>query len=253
MSSKPFFSWMGGKRRLAKHIIPEFPSHECYVEPFAGAAAIFFMKEPAKVEVINDVNSDLVNLYRVVQHHLEEFVRQFKWALISREIFKWLDDTPVHTLTDIQRAARFYYLQQMTFGAKVTGRTFGTATTTPPKLNLLRLEETLSQAHLRLSRVYVEHLDWQACIEKYDRPHTLFYLDPPYWETAGYGNEFGFEQYERMAELARTVKGKMVISINDHPDIRRAFSGFRMKEVSLRHTVGGRDGKQAGELIIFNW
>lgn len=253
MSSKPFFSWMGGKRRLAKHILPEFPSHECYVEPFAGAAAIFFMKEPAKVEVINDVNSDLVNLYRVVQHHLEEFVRQFKWALISREIFKWLDDTPVHTLTDIQRAARFYYLQQMTFGAKVTGRTFGTATTTPPKLNLLRLEETLSQAHLRLSRVYVEHLDWQACIEKYDRPHTLFYLDPPYWETAGYGNEFGFEQYERMAELARTVKGKMVISINDHPDIRRAFSGFRMKEVSLRHTVGGREGKQAGELIIFNW
>ncbi|WP_345861243.1 DNA adenine methylase [Shewanella algae] len=118
MSNKPFFSWMGGKRRLAKHILPEFPEHECYVEPFCGAAALFFMKMPTKVEVINDVNSDLVNLYRVVQHHLEEFVRQFKWALISREMFKWLDDTPVETLTDIQRAARFYYLQQMGFGAK---------------------------------------------------------------------------------------------------------------------------------------
>ncbi|EAZ2875435.1 DNA adenine methylase [Salmonella enterica] len=253
MSNKPFFSWMGGKRRLAKHILPEFPEHECYVEPFCGAAALFFMKMPTKVEVINDVNSDLVNLYRVVQHHLEEFVRQFKWALISREMFKWLDDTPVETLTDIQRAARFYYLQQMGFGAKITGRTFGTATTTPPKLNLLRLEETLSQAHLRLSRVYVEHLDWQACMEKYDRPHTLFYLDPPYWQTEGYGVDFPFEQYERMAEMARTVKGKVVISINDHPDIRKAFAGFRMQEVSLRHTVGGRAGKQAGELIIFNW
>lgn len=253
MSSKPFFSWMGGKRRLAKHILPEFPEHECYVEPFCGAAALFFMKMPAKVEVINDTNSDLVNLYRVVQHHLEEFVRQFKWSLISREMFKWLDDTPPETLTDIQRAARFYYLQQMGFGAKVSGRTFGTATTTPPKLNLLRLEEALSQAHLRLSRVYVEHLDWQACMEKYDRPHTLFYLDPPYWQTAGYGTDFPFEQYERMAELARSVKGKVVISINDHPDIRKVFEGFRMKEVNLRHTVGGRAGKQAGELVIFNW
>ena len=251
--SKPFFSWMGGKRRLAKHIIPEFPVHECYVEPFCGGAAMFFMKPSVKVEVINDVNSDLVNLYRVVKHHLEEFVRQFKWALISREMFKWLDDTPVETLTDIQRAARFYYLQQMSFGAKVSGRSFGTATTTAPKLNLLRLEETLSEAHLRLSRVYVEHLDWQAVMKKYDRPHTLFYLDPPYWQTAGYGVGFDFDQYEAMAEMMRSCEGKIVVSINDHPDIRKCFDGFRMKEVTLNHTVGGRGGKQAGELVIFNY
>jgi len=253
MSSKPFFSWMGGKRRLAKHIIPDFPEHECYVEPFAGAAAIFFMKEPTKVEVINDVNSDLVNLYRVVQHHLEEFVRQFKWSLVSREMFKWLNDTTVETLTDIQRAARFYYLQQSCFGGKSDSRTFGTNTTKPPSLNLLRIEEKLSEAHMRLSRVFVEHLDWQACIKKYDRDHTLFYLDPPYWQTAGYGVDFGFEQFEQMAELAKNIKGKLVISINDHPDIRKVFKGFRMKEVNLRHTVGGGSGKQAGELIIYNW
>ena len=251
--SKPFFSWMGGKRRLAKEILPEFPEHECYVEPFCGGAALFFMKMPTKVEVINDVNGDLVNLYRVVQHHLEEFVRQFKWALISRKMFEWLDDTPTETLTDIQRAARFYYLQQMAFGSKIQGRTFGTATTTAPKLNLLRMEENLSQAHLRLSRTFVEHLDWQACIKRYDRPHSLFYLDPPYWETTGYGVDFPFENYQAMAELARTVKGKMIISINDHPDIRKVFAGFRMKEINLRHTVGGRGGKEAGELVIFNW
>lgn len=251
--SKPFFSWMGGKRRLAKHIIPEFPDHECYVEPFCGGAAMFFMKPSVKVEVINDVNSDLVNLYRVVKNHLEEFVRQFKWSLISREMFKWLDDTPVETLTDIQRAARFYYLQQMSFGAKVSSRSFGTATTTAPKLNLLRLEETLSEAHLRLSRVYVEHLDWLAVMKKYDRPHTLFYLDPPYWQTAGYGVGFDFDQYEAMAEMMRSCQGKIVVSINDHPDIRECFKGFRMKEVSLNHTVGGRGGKQANELVIFNY
>lgn len=252
--TNPFFSWMGGKRRLAKHILPDFPDHECYVEPFAGAAALFFKKQPTKVEVLNDVNGDLVNLYRVVQHHLEEFVRQFKWSLISRTMFKWLNDTNISGLTDIQRAARFYYLQQMSFGSKITGRTFGTATTSAPKLNLCRLEETLSMAHLRLSRVYVEQLDWQECFRRYDREHTLFYMDPPYWETTGYGVEFPFEHYERMAELARTAKGKVIISINDHPDIRRVFAGFRMKELTLAHTVGGnKSSKMAGELVIYNW
>ena len=101
ITSTPIIPWIGGKRRLAKEIIPLFPEHKCYVEPFCGAAAIFFLKQPSKTEVINDINGDVINLYRVVQHHLEEFVRQFKWALCSREIFKWLQDTPIHILTDI--------------------------------------------------------------------------------------------------------------------------------------------------------
>lgn len=149
---KPFLPWVGGKRRLAPHILPLFPEHVCYVEPFCGAAALFFLKEPSKVEVLNDVNGELVNLYRVVQRHLEEFVRQFKWALSSREIYRWMKITPSETLTDIQRAARFFYLQRLGFGGKVDGQTFGTATTSPPRLNLLRIEEDLSEAHLRLSR-----------------------------------------------------------------------------------------------------
>jgi len=157
----PIIPWIGGKRRLAKHILPMFPEHTCYVEPFCGAAAIYFLKEPAKVEVINDINGELVNLYRVVKHHLEEFTRQFKWALTSRQIYKWLQITPEETLTDIQRAARFFYLQKNAFGGKVSGQTFGTATTSGPRLNLLRLEEDLSQAHLRLSQTYIEHLGWE--------------------------------------------------------------------------------------------
>ncbi|AWF66754.1 DNA adenine methylase [Pseudomonas aeruginosa] len=252
--STPIVPWMGGKRRMAKHILPEFPEHECYVEPFCGGAAIFFMKEPSKVEVINDFDGEVVNLYRVVAHHLEELVRHFKWSLVSRKMFEWANMQIPQTLTDIQRAARFFYLQQLCFGAKPTGRTFGTAATTPPKLNLLRIEEKLSEAHLRLARTTIEHLDWQACIRRYDREQTLFYLDPPYWQTSGYApGVFPLEQYHAMADLARTVKGRMVISINDHPDIRKAFAGLRLKAVPFRHTVGGAQGKEVGELIYFNW
>ncbi|WP_339615257.1 DNA adenine methylase [uncultured Gilvimarinus sp.] len=252
--ANPIIPWIGGKRRLADRIFPLFPSHKCYVEPFAGGAALFFLRpNPADVEVLNDINGDLVNLYRVVQHHLEEFVRQFKWALSSRQVFKWLQDTRVETLTDIQRAARFYYLQQSAFGGLVEGQTYGTATTTPPGLNLLRLEEQLSAAHLRLSSTFIEHLSWADCIKRYDRPHTLFYMDPPYWETAGYGVEFGFEQYEQMAKVLAGLQGKAIISLNDHPDIRRCFSDFHTETTDIKYTVGGGASSQAKEVLIFSW
>lgn len=252
--AKPIVPWVGGKRRLAKHILPLFPEHGCYVEPFAGGAALFFMKQQVETEVLNDINGDLVNLYRVVKHHLEEFVRQFKWALISRQIYAWLRDTPIETLTDIQRAARFYYLQKLAFGGKVSDQTFGTATTGKPRLNLLRIEEELSAAHLRLSRVFIEHLAWDECVRRYDRPHTLFYLDPPYWGTEGYGVAFGLEQYDLMAALAKSIEGRMVISVNDIPEMRKAFAGLQIDVVDINYTVAGGDKRKAArELIIRNW
>lgn len=250
----PLVPWIGGKRRLAKHLLPLFPEHSCYVEPFCGAAALFFLKQPTEVEVLNDINGDLVSLYRVVQNHLEEFVRQFKYSLTSRQMYDWLKATPTDPLTDIQRAARFYYLQKLGFGGKVDGRSFGTATTSPPRMNLLRIEEDLSAAHLRLHRTYVEHLPWDECIRRYDRPHTLFYCDPPYWGTEGYGVDFGLEQYDRMATLAKTIKGKMIISVNDIPEMREAFKGLVIGTADITYTVGGA-GRSAEkrELIIRNF
>lgn len=256
--SAPIIPWVGGKRRLADRLLSLFPQHSCYVEPFAGAAAVFFAKAPSEVEVLNDVNGELVNLYRVVQHHLEEFVRQFKWALSSRTVFRWLQMQPTEPLTDIQRAARFYYLQVNAFGGKVEGQTFGTAATAPPGLNLLRLEEQLSAAHLRLAQVYVENLHWKACVEKYDRAHTLFYMDPPYWQTEGYGVPFPIEEYQAMAQCLRSINGRAVVSVNDHPDMRRVFEGFSIETVEITYTVGGNAGgvdrsADRRELVIFSW
>ena len=249
----PIIPWLGGKRRLADTLLHRFPAHTCYVELFAGGAAIYFLRPPSDVEVINDVNGDLVRLYRVVQHHLEEFVRQFKWALSSREVFKWQKEMPPDTLTDIQRAARFFYLQHNAFGGKVDGQSWGTATTAPP-INLLRIEENLSAAHLRLSGAYIENLHWSTCMDRYDRPHTLFYADPPYWQTEGYGVPFPWSEYELLAKKLATIKGKAIVSLNDHPDIRRAFAAYQMEEVEIDYTVGGGQNKAPRrELIIYSW
>ncbi len=100
----------------------------------------------------------------------------------------------------------------------------------------------------------IEHLPWAECVKKYDRPHTLFYFDPPYWETAGYGVPFEFEEYEAMRKVMDSMNGKAILSINDHPDIRQVFRGLPQKSVPIRYTVGGNGKKaKAQELIIFNF
>lgn len=252
----PIVPWPGGKRRLLKHLYPNFPRHQCYVEAFAGgAAALLLRPTPAPVEVLNDINSDLVCLYRVVRHHLDEFVRMFRWSLVSRQMFEWAQLERPETLTDIQRAARFYYLQKLAFGGKVHGQNFGTvASGNGPRLNLLRIEEELSAVHLRLANVIVEHLPWHDCLQRYDRPDTLFYLDPPYWQTEGYGVDFPWPEYERLAEAMRAMQGRAILSINDHPDIRRLFEGFEQFPLQIRYTIAReKGGPPSGELLIKNW
>lgn len=245
------FPWPGGKTRLLQHLLPLLSDnpHTCYVEAFAGGAAVLFAREPAKVEVLNDSHGELVRLYRVVANHLDEFVRQFRWSLTSREMFRWCQLQHVDTLTDIQRAARFFYLQQLAWGGKASGQTYGAGHTGPRRLNLLRLEEDLSAAHLRLHRVVIENLPWQQCLGKYDSPGTLFFLDPPYWQTEGYGGSFGIEEYQALAEAMAGLKGRAILTINDHPDMRRLFDRFPGKTVPITYTVGGGGGVKRKERI----
>jgi DNA adenine methylase len=257
-AAAPVIPWMGGKRRLADKLIPLFPQHECYVEVFCGGGALYFLRPvPAKVEVINDYNFDLVCLYRVLQNHLQEFIRQFEFAIVSRQIFEWEKMTRPETLTDIQRAARFYYLQQLAFAGKVSGQNYGTVTE-GSGFDITRIGESLTAAWRRLGGTNIENLAWQDCIKRYDRPHTFFYCDPPYWQTEGYGVPFEFENYERMASFMKTCKGKVMVSINDHPDIRRAYEGLIILDgemLGIKYSVANTHGNPdtSRELVILNY
>ena len=253
MIAKPIIPWIGGKRKLAGEILPLIPPHQCYVEPFCGAAAIFFLKEQSKAEVLNDINGELTNLYKIAKLHFEELYKQFRFTLISRVTWEELKNTPPETLTDVQRAARFLYIQKLAFGGLVENQTFGTSTTTKPKFNLLSLEADLSDAHIRLSNTTIENLDWLKAIEKYDRQDTFFYCDPPYFETAGYGFVFEYENYEILAERMKNIKGKMLISINDHECIKDTFRSFPIKEISYKYSVSVGDQSDVKEILIANW
>lgn len=248
----PYF---GGKSRLAKNIIARFPEHQCYVEVFAGAANVFFAKEARGTEVINDLDPDLITLYRTVKHHPEELHRQFKYVLVSRDEFKRLMKVEPDTLTDIQRAARYLYLQRMCFGGRSRGRTFGTSTTGVPRLNLFTLQRLLEEAWIRLGQVMIECLDFRDLIPRYDREYTLFFLDPPYWKIDGYAHNFVEQDFLDLAEVLAGIKGRFLMTINDTPEVRDIFKRFRIEEVELKYSMSKKEGSRAQrrtELIIGN-
>lgn len=240
---------------LVDRIIPLVPPHRCYVEVFAGGAWLLFKKQESHVEVINDINTDLVTLYRVVKHHLEEFIRYFKWVLVARDEFERFKKEHPDTLTDIQRAVRFYYLTKTCFGARIVNPTYGTTTEAKPRLNLLRIEEDLSAAHLRLSRVNIENMHYGELIARYDRPHTFMYLDPPYYGCEGYYGSgiFSREDFTGLRDKLDKVKGKFIMSINDVPQIRELFRDFHIMEVPTRYSVGSASQKHVTELLILNY
>lgn len=251
----PLAGWIGGKSQLAKRIIASMPEHTCYVEVFAGAAWVLFRKPESEVEVINDFSRDVVNLYRVIRYHLPAFVDEFRWALTSRAEWNRNLKTDPDTLTDIQRAARFYYLQKHSFGGKVNGRTFGTATTHRPRINLLNIEHEMSDAHLRLANVMVENLDFEACIKRYDRPHTFFYLDPPYYGVENYYGDgmFSRDDFQRLADTLSGIAGKFLLSINDKPEIREIFRAFEIDVAEVMYSCGKGTRPKVGELLIRNY
>ncbi len=247
-------AYIGGKSKLSKTIIEMIPEHRSYCEVFAGAAWVFFRKEQSKYEVINDLDGDLVAFYRVLQNHLEEFLKQFKWLLASREWFEdWNRQQDAGGLTDIQRAARYYYLQRLCFGGKVKSRVYGSGPMRRPMINLLRMEETLSEVHLRLAHATIENLPWDEFIPRFDREETFFYCDPPYYKCPYYAYNFGFADFEKLAEILSKISGKFILSINDHSDIREVFKAFEIKPVALKYTVSKGKQTVGNELLITNF
>lgn len=260
---RAFFGWLGGKSRLAKTIVERLPKESglCYVELFVGAGWVFFRKERDDCEVLNDVNGELVNLFRVVQNHPAAFKDCFAWAVNSREHFERLRATAASNLTDVQRAARYYYLLRHAFANVPQAFNFG-YTTQKKTRGALPRDEHLRAVHERLSAVNIERLDFEDCLRRYDRTHTVFYVDPPYWSPAGvkgYGVKFALEEHERLALALRSVKGRFLLSVNDAPEIAALYPSTTVEKVTTKYTVARRKEKDGAplprttELLIRNY
>lgn len=246
-------SYIGGKNRLAKRVIEIFPAHLTYVEAFAGGAQILFRKAPSKVEVLNDLDREIVNFYRVCQQHYEELLRYFKYVVVSREWFDLLKRSDPSTLTDIQRAARYLYMLRNSFASLVRNPVYHRNVVQPPSFNLASLPELLENAHKRLERVQLECAPYNEVIDRFDRPTTLFYLDPPYFGRKLYRHNLGEADFEKLAGQLKHIRGKFILSLNDVPEVRKLFGGFEIQDVELHYTSQKEAGKRYKEVLITNF
>jgi DNA adenine methylase len=246
-------AYIGGKNRIANKIIEVFPKHTTYVEAFAGGAQVFFHKEPSPVEILNDLDRDIVNFFRVCQSHHDGLLRYLKYVLVSREWFRLFQAQNPDDLTDIQRAARFFYLQKNAFGGLIVNRHYHYCIARPPNYNPETLPELLENTYHRLTKVQIEHLPYEQILKKYDRPQTLFYLDPPYWERKLYKFNFSEADFIQLEERLRRIKGKFVLSLNDTREVRKLFHRFTLREIELSYTAQMKVGKRYPELLIMNF
>jgi len=256
----PVAPWQGGKKNLARRItaILDSTPHATYAEPFVGMGGVFLRRGMRpRAEVINDPGRDIANLFRILQRHYPQFLEVLRFQLTTRAEFERLVRVDPDTLTDLERAARFLYLQRTVFGGKVMGRNFGVSRDRPARFNLTTLEPMLEDVHTRLAGVVIECLDWSEFIRRYDGPGTLFYLDPLY---LGCEDDYGkamFERgdFERLADRLAMIEGRFVMSINDVPEVREVFGAFEMTEVRTTYSIGARNdqGGARGELLVANF
>lgn len=251
---RPPAGYIGGKRDLSRRLVAMIDAvdHVSYCEPFIGMGGVFFRRtRRPRAEVVNDVSTDVTTLFRILQRHHQAFLDMLKWQFVSRAEFGRLLKVDPATLTDLERAARFLYLQRNAFGGKVVGQHLGISYGQPTKWRLSTLEPMLQDVHDRLDGVLIERLPYAEFIRRYDRPDALFYLDPPYWGCEGdYGEGvFSAVDFGCLSDLLATIEGQFILSINDTPEVRALFGCFAIEPVELSYRLSGR-ATPARELIV---
>ena len=248
--TKPILRWQGGKSRMLKELLPLIPKHTCYCEPFAGGLALLLAKERSKVEVVNDLNGNLVALYRNLQFHLPALLNELEWLVTSRD--NLFDFIAQPGLTELQRAARFLFVNRTSFSGGMTS--FGVSKTTSMGFKHQQVGELIGRAHNRLEGVVVENIPFERCFKNYDSAETFFFIDPPY-QDAPTGAYDGWDE-KQLTHFRREIsrlKGKWVVTLNDSPLTRELFSDCQFKPVVTRNQAVNRrtPGKATfGELII---
>ncbi len=253
----PAAPYIGGKRVLSKTIIRKINAidHDGYAEPFVGMGGIFLRRTmQPRMEAINDISGDVANLFRILQRHYPQFMETWRFQLSSRREYERLVRVDPTTLTDLERAGRFLYLQRLAFGGKVSGRNFGVDKTSGARFNLLKLAPLLEDIHERLAGVVIECLPWRTFIERYDRPGMLFYLDPPYYGNEDdYGaNTFSRDEFAEMADVLKGIRGTFIVSLNAVQGVFEAFRGFSIEEVDCTYSIAGRGQSKAVKEVLIS-
>lgn len=220
------FGWYGGKFSHLDWLLPLLPKATHYCEPFGGSAAVLLNREPAPIETYNDIDSEIVNFFRVLREHKEELIEAIGLTPFSREEFERAIAPPSQKLSELERARRFFIrARQVRTGLAQTasaGRWANCLLTSRAGMagavsRWLGSVEGLSEIVQRLLRIQIENAPAIDVIKRYDSEETLFYCDPPYphssrGDSRAYGYEMTDEEHRKLACVLHTVKGKVALS-----------------------------------------
>ena len=257
MKPKPLISWPGGKTRLLKHIVPHLTPATGYIEVFAGGCAVLLAKDRSKLEVVNDINSDLITLYRVAKNHPDALVAELQLMPGSRQyLTECISLLKTEALTDLQRAALFIHANKISFCA--TGTSFAVAKNPGSTVfaNREALFERIRIFAQRMSQVAIEHMDYRRLLKTYDHPGNLFFLDPPYLDSNA-SNYRGWTEIEmgQFHSAVQSLTGKWIVTVDDSALNRSLWRGHDIHYVVSRNGVGNQGqspGRTFGEMVIYS-
>jgi DNA adenine methylase len=238
------------------------------VEVFGGAGWVLFGKERSQVEIFNDIDSDVVNFFNVIKDQPEAFIKSFDLELVSREKFENLRNTPTDSLTEMEKAHRFYYLIMAAWGGELGSPRFQTSVSDRGHGNRLigalkNLRERIEPVHKRLQTVIIENLSWQECLERYDREYdsqkVVMYLDPPY-PNNNINYQHNMRQIKAHEELASRIgelRSRFLLTSYNLPEIKDLYNseGLYVQEVNFAAGMptNGTDRSRNEEIIISNF
>lgn len=218
-------NWYGGKYYMAKEIVQLFPEHKLYCEVFGGAAHVLFKKNPSEIEVYNDIHEGLNAFWTVLinEKYREKLVEKLAFTPYSRQVFEECKDWEEES--DIVEKARKFYVRTMQSRSNNGGWAYAVSYSRRNMASTVSKWwgniDNLSYAIQRVASIQIEKLDFEECISKYDRPETLFYLDPPYVagtrkQKKSYKHEMSEEDHRRLVQALLKIKGKAILSGYDN-------------------------------------
>jgi DNA adenine methylase len=250
------FGWVGSKSRLAKDIVALIPTHSIYIEVFGGALSVLYAKKPSKIEVANDINSELINLHRAIRNNPQTLSIYLNNLLISRELFSDIKTVKLKPRNNIEKAAFYLYLLTQSFGSKGDNFAMSAKSGRRPK----DIYKSYQKWSKRLKYVTIENKPFQELINLYNKESSFFYLDPPYVSTEKYYKNtkgFGAKEHQELASILKQIKGKFLLSYNDCDIIRTLYKDFKIVNTKeIEYTLGKNvhnRSKKVKEVFIMNY
>lgn len=254
---RPLLRYHGGKFRLAPWIIAQLPPHECYVEPFGGGASVLLRKPRSRLEVYNDLDGAVVNLFRVLRERPAELAAAVALTPFARTTFEAAYDPPEEPL---ERALALLVLSHMGFGSsgpeRRTGfRGAGMRAGPLPVHGWEAMPAVIRAVAERMRGVVIERREAADVMAQHDGPETVHYVDPPYLlatrsdRERDYAHEMTDADHGRLLDALRRLKGKVILSGYPSALYDDALPGWRRLE---RSTVADRAGRRT-EVLWLNF